>query len=314
MRVKIKLAVRDWDYLTPLALGDVQSERLEVEVHRMESVQDWTLNNAYDAGEVSFSKFVQGISHGGYPLECIPHFLMRGFRQRCILTRTDSDVVSLEQLAGKRVGVTGWADSGNTWTRTLLRRVGVSIDDVRWFAGRLSADDPVFDRLGKFAEKGHIEAVSGERPLTALMDTGELDALFTPFLPSEFMRSDTKLRFLLSDFRKHEVQYFHDVGYVPGIHLLGIKRDLTGMFPTLVDELSELLDESARLWREKRVKYQDTTPWLIDDIVRTSRDLPLDWNANGLEHNEKMIGDFALELFEQRIIDRPIEARAVFQR
>ncbi|MGT2476519.1 nitrate ABC transporter substrate-binding protein [Paraburkholderia terrae] len=312
MRLKVKLAVRDWDYLTPLALGDVQSSRLDIEVDRVSAVQDWNCHNDYDAGEVSFSRYVQGIAGGGYPLRCVPHFLMRGFRQRCILTSAESDLTNLESLAGKRIGVTGWSDSGNTWTRTLLRRVGVQIDDVRWYAGRLTESYPIIDRLGRFARPGHIEATPGERSLVDMVKSGELDALFSPFLPPEFFSDGAGLRFLLPDFRSEEVRYFKDVGYVPGIHLLGVKSENCEQYPWLAGELSEVIGESARIWAEKRAKYQDTTPWLLDDIARTSRDLPATWNTNGFANNERMINDFSVELFEQRIIERSPEAKALF--
>lgn len=35
MRITVRLAVRDWDFLTPLALGDVSSERLDLKIDRV---------------------------------------------------------------------------------------------------------------------------------------------------------------------------------------------------------------------------------------------------------------------------------------
>ncbi|WP_454872565.1 ABC transporter substrate-binding protein [Paraburkholderia xenovorans] len=312
MRLKVKLAVRDWDYLTPLALGDVKSSKLDIEVDRVQAVQDWTQDNDYDAGEVSFSKYVQGMATGGYPLRCLPHFLMRGFRQRCILTSTEGDITRIEDLAGKRIGVTGWSDSGNTWTRTLLRRVGIGIENVQWYAGRLTESYPVIDRLGRFSRPGRIEATPDEKPLVDMLKAGELDALFSPFLPPEFFSDSAGLRFLLSDFRAEEVRYFKDVGYVPGIHILGIKPDLCEQYHWLAGEIGEVIEESARIWSEKRIKYQDTTPWLLDDIARTSRDLPTTWNSNGFAHNERMIDDFAVELYEQHVIETRLDAKTLF--
>ncbi|VVD85632.1 ABC transporter substrate-binding protein [Pandoraea soli] len=314
MKLKVKLAVRDWDYLTPLALGDVKSSKLDIDVHRVQAVQDWTQENDYDAGEVSFSKYVQGMATGGdYPLWCLPHFLMRGFRQRCILTSTGSDITRVEDLAGKRIGVTGWSDSGNTWTRTLLRRAGIGIEDVRWYAGRLTESDPIIDRLGRFARPGRIDATPNEKPLVDMVKGGELDALFSPFLPPAFFSDHSGLRFLLSDFRAEEVRYFREVGYVPGIHILGVKPDLCKQYPWLAGEIGGIIDESSRVWSEKRAKYQDTTPWLLDDIARATRDLPATWNSNGFASNEKMIDDFAVELYEQRIIETRLDAKTLFR-
>ena len=63
---------------------------------------------------------------------------MRGFRHRCIITSRASPVARLEELKGGRIGVTGWQDSGNNWTRAALAQAGVVIEDVRWYAGRLT--------------------------------------------------------------------------------------------------------------------------------------------------------------------------------
>lgn len=311
--ITIRLAVRDWDYFTPLALGDVRSERFNVEVHRVNTlVDDLAASEYYDAGEVSFSRYAQARAKGDTSLLGVPHFLMRGFRQRCIITTADNPVTSLEQLKGGRIGVTGWQDSGNTWTRTLLREAGVGIEDVRWFAGRLTADHPIVDRLGRFGRPGHIEAAPGERPLIELLQTGELDAVFTPFMPQGFFLPGSGLRQVQADFRQAELAYFRRVGYVPGIHMLGIKPALVESLPWLPGELSRLIDRSAQVWQQKREKYADTTPWLLDDLRRTAQDLPANWNDNGFDVNRKMIADFARELYEQDITDTLLTPEAMF--
>ncbi|WP_380184429.1 nitrate ABC transporter substrate-binding protein [Kalamiella sp. sgz302252] len=311
--VTIRLAVRDWDYFTPLALGDIRPEGFALEVHRVGTlVNELASSELYDAAEISFSRYAQLRAKGDSSLLALPHFLMRGFRQRCIITTENSPLVSLAQLKGKRIGVTGWQDSGNSWTRALLREAGVEISDAYWFAGRLTAEHPVVDRLGGFGEPGRIEAAPGERPLIELLQAGELDAVFTPFMPQGFFLPGSGLRQLQRDFREAELAYFNRVGYIPGHHLLAFKPEIAQQYPTIPAELSRLIDQSARLWHEKREKYADTTPWLLDDLRRTAQDLPASWNSNGLEANRKMIGDFASELFAQGIIAERLTPEALF--
>lgn len=313
MSIKVRLAVRDWDYYMPLALGDLKPKDFELELHRVGTLPgDLATSAEYDAGEVSFSRYTQAVATGDHSLVCVPHFLMRGFRQRCVITAKHSPLHSFSQLKGKKIGVTGWQDSGNTWTRTLLSREGVGIEDAYWYAGRLTAAHPIVDRLGRHARPGRIEAAPQERPLDELLQTGELDAVFTPFMPPKFFDADSPLRFFLPDFRAAEVAYFNEVGYVPGIHVLGLKPSLAAEHPWLPRALSELLDESARIWLEKRMKYADTTPWILDDIRRTAIDLPADWNDNGLEVNRKMIDDFVTEMFEQKLIGQRVSAETLF--
>lgn len=301
-KTTIRLAVRDWDYLVPLALGDVRSSEVEVEVHRLGTLpEDLAAEARYDAGEVSFSRYAQARARGDEAIVGVPHFLMRAFRHRCIITAAQSPLTRIEQLAGKRIGLTGWQDSGNVWTRAILRQAGIGIDDARWFVGRLTAEHPIVDRLNGHGRPGRIEAVPGERPMVELLRTGDLDAVFTPFMPPGFFAPDSGLRPLLPDCRRTEVDYFKATGYVPGIHVLGIKRALVQERPGLPQALGELLDESARLWLEKRRKYADTTPWIIDELQQTARDLPDSWNHNGFAQNERMIADFGKELHAQGI-------------
>ena len=165
------------------------SERLEVQVDRVVTLfDDLAAEPAYGAAEISFSRYASRRAVGNDTIVGVANFIMRGFRHRCIIARQDSSLERLEQLAGKRIGVTGWQDSGNTWTRAALRHAGVGVEDAFWFAGRLTSDHPVVDRIGGFGRPGRIEAVSGERPLMELLATGELDAVFTPFMPPAISR------------------------------------------------------------------------------------------------------------------------------
>jgi 4,5-dihydroxyphthalate decarboxylase len=66
------------------------------------------------------------------------------------------------------------------------------------------------------------------------------------------------------------------------------------------------------MWNDKREKYADTTPWLLDDLRRTAQDLPADWNANGFDANKKMIADFGTELFEQGITSQCLTPEDLF--
>lgn len=311
--VTIRLAVRDWDYFTPLALGDIQPQDFKLEIHRVGTlVGDLATSRDYDAAEISFSRYAQLRAKGDNSLLALPHFLMRGFRQRCIITTEDNQLVALEQLKGKKIGVTGWQDSGNTWTRALLREVGVTIDDAYWYAGRLTQEHPIVDRLNGFGRPGRIDAAPGERPLIDLLKAGELDAVFTPFMPQGFFLKGSGLRQLQTDFRQAELDWFNRVGYIPGHHLLAFKPEMAAAHPDIPQQVSELIEQSARLWHDKREKYAETTPWLLDDLRRTAQDLPADWNANGFGANKKMIRDFATELFEQGITAQCLTPEALF--
>lgn len=313
MSVKLRIAVRDWDYLTPLALGDVRSTKLELIVDRVGTLVSHPGQDAdHEASEMSFSRYTSMCVEGDTSVVAIPNFIMRGFRHRCVITSADNKITSFEQLAGKRIGVTGWRDSGNTWTRAALRRDGIGVDDAYWYAGRLTEAHPITDRLDGFGREGRIEAVPAERPMMELLREGWLDAVFTPFMPDGYFESNSGFRQVLSDFRSAEHAYFNDVGYVPGMHLIGIKAAVIEQHPWIAEELSNLLDESQAVWTAKRRKYAETTPWMLDELLKSAQELPVGWNASGLAANTKMINDFAQELFIQGILPRKLTVEELF--
>lgn len=314
MTVTLRIATRDWDYLTPLLLGEVASSNLALHITRVGTLfSDLDAHPQFDACEMSFSRYASGVAAGGNPgIVGIPCFIMRGFRHRCVITTESSPLERLSDLRGKRIGVTGWRDSGNTWTRAALRREGVGVEDASWFAGRLTAEHPITDRLDGFGRPGRIEAAPGERPMVDLLHDGELDAIFTPFMPKGFFGKGSGLRQLLRDVRRAEEEYYDDVGYVPAHHVIAVKAEQVRQNPWLPDELSRLIDESQRVWTEKRRKYADTSPWVIEELILAARALAPDWNGSGFDRNRRMVTDFAEELHVQGILPQRLEAERLF--
>jgi 4,5-dihydroxyphthalate decarboxylase len=313
MKVEIRLALRDWDYVTPLALGDVADERIALKVDRVGTLPDNLATDPdYDACEVSFSRYTTGRSRGEAGIFGVPNFVMRGFRHRCIITSRTSKLTRLEELKSARIGVTGWQDSGNTWTRAALAEAGIGIEDAFWAVSRLAADHPVTDRVGRYGRPGRIEALPGQPPLLDLLAAGEIDAVLMPFMPKGFFAPGSAFRALLPDVRAAEVGYFRKVGFVPGMHIIGLKPEIVARDPWLPQALSDLLDESQRVWLEKRRRYADTTPWLIDELVRSGHDLPEDWNASGLGPNRPMIAAFLEQLRIQELAETDLTPETLF--
>ncbi len=313
MRMKVRLGVRDWDYVTPLLLGDVKPEGFELEVQRFADLPtDLANDDRYDAAEMSLSRYATGRARGETGVTGVPHIMMRAFRHRCIITAKRSGLTAVAQLKGKRIGLAGWQDSGNTWTRALLRREGIAIEDAQWRISRLLASHPIIDRLGRYGRPGLVEVVKGDTPLLEMLERGELDAVFMPFMPPGFYDATSPFRQLVTDFRAAELKYFAEVGYVPGHHVLGLKAAVANANPGLPQALSAVIEKSYRTWQEKRLRYADTTPWLLDEVRHVAQDLPAGWDRNGYAANARMFGDFCTELHAQQLIGAPITPELLF--
>lgn len=311
MAVQTNLAVRDWDYLTPLLLNEVSSSELDLNITRVNTlVDDWSKHPEYDGGEMSLSRYSQLKAKGDDSLIGIPHFLMRGFRHRCILTRKSSEINELKSV--KKVGLTGWQDSGNIWTRAIFRQAGIDMKDIHWFVGRLTAEHPIVDRLAGFGQPGWIDNCPDDTPMVELLEMGELDAICTPFMPAGFFNEDSKLRPLFENYQNIERTYVQEQGYIPGIHIVVLKRDFVANNPGIGKLISAAFDDSYHLWMDKRTKYADTTPWLLDDISRMHKDLPQTWNDQGISANKKMLEDWCIEIYEQGILSEPLSINTLF--
>ena len=298
--MKIRLAVRDWDFITPLLLGDVRAEGIDLTLERVENLpEDFTKDTRYDAAETSMSRYCLARARGDESVVGIPHFIMRAFRHRCIVTSKASGLTRIADLTGRRIGLAGWQDSGNTWTRAILRRDGIGVEDARWCISRLLPGHPIIDRLAGFGRPGLVEPVAGDTPLLPMLERGEIDAVFMPFMPAGFFDAASPFRQLLPEFRQAEVAYCKAVGYVPGIHLIGLRPEIAKANPAAAHAISAALDKSNAVWMEKRLRYADTTPWLLDEMRQVAQDLPDGWLRNGLAANQHMIADFCTELTAQ---------------
>lgn len=306
----IRLAVRDWDHVTPLALGEVDltplhNRGLDLEVHRVSTLPDLAepTGPSFDAAEVSLSRYCMSVGAGDHRVVARPHFLMQTFRHRCVIVRSDSPHTTIEELRGSTIGLTGWQDSGNTWTRALIADHGVGIEDARWVAGRLTDTHPDTDRLQGYGRPGLIDQAPVGSTLTGLLADRTLDAVMTPFMPTDFFDHPSPWRTLLPDVPAAEIAYAHRKGFVPGIHLLGFTAELIMAEPELTMIISDLLAESRRVWLERRRKYADTSAWLLMDLRREAHALPAGWDDRGLDRQGPMITEFLEEQRRQGLTD-----------
>ena len=307
----IRLGLRFWDHLTPLILGDVRSPHFELHITRLPATPDVATSSEFDGGETSFSRYTLGVARGDDRLVGLPAFVMRGFRHRCLVVRRDSPFTEPSQLAGRRIGLTGWRDSGNTWTRAVLRHAGVDLSAIAWTVGPTFDGDVAADAAGGALPSNVTHSAPGVSLISALL-AGGLDALMMPFMPPDFHAPESPLRPLIADYRAAEIEYFRDVGFVPGIHVVTLKRAIVADHPWLPTALLDVLDGSKRLWWQQRKALFDTTPWLLQYIDTTIKTIGDDWMPYGLEPNERMVAAFCMELEAQGIAPQHIDPSTVF--
>lgn len=308
----IRIVVRDYDHVGPLAKGDVRPEGIDLTLDRVSPIARFLEDESFQGGEMSFSKYLIGLSNGDRSYVGLPLFVMRAFRHRCFFVRRDSGLASFRDLEGKRVGTNGWPDTGNTWSRAAMRLDGVSIEGISWWVGPIDESvEQAFGHRSSVAPAG-INAVPEGRTLAGMLLDGDLDAMMVPWPPSAFNEPGSPIVRLFPDFRAVETDYYRRTGIYPGHHILALRREMVEEHPWVAKRVFDAFEESRLLSQEKRLQLTDVTPWSLADLEETVATFGRDWQPNGVAANRAMVETFCEEQHAQGLVTRKVDPDAVF--
>jgi 4,5-dihydroxyphthalate decarboxylase len=127
MALPIKLAGYFWDHITPLRTGDVVPDGIDLTYDTAHGLGPVADDPTCHGGEASLGRYMLDVSKGDTSYIGLPVFPMFAFRHRCFLVKRGTTIGDLKELEGKRVGMDGWPNSGNTWTKVTLGQAGVDI-------------------------------------------------------------------------------------------------------------------------------------------------------------------------------------------
>jgi 4,5-dihydroxyphthalate decarboxylase len=251
-------------------------------------------------------------SKGDRSYIALPIFPMFAFRHRCFLVKRGTVISDLKALEGKRVGMDGWPNSGNTWTRVTLRQAGVDIWKIDWVIAPIEgAPDAGHGRVAP-GSPPNVTAGPEGKSLVDLLLAGEIDVMVAAFMPSGFFKPDSPIVPMIPDYRAAERAYYQEHGYVPAHHLVKLHREVLERDPWIARSLMTAFTESKRLWVERRRHLADTTPWLLQDLADSAATFGDDWQPYGLEPNLTMLTDFCQDQYAQKLVTAPVDPVAAF--
>jgi 4,5-dihydroxyphthalate decarboxylase len=304
----LTLATRDYEFVAPLAFGDVRPEGIDLQLLRtFDALPRVMQDPAIHGGEASFSRYVQRLAGGDRAFVGLPVFIMREFRHRNFYVRRDHRYTDLAQLAGARIGLDAWPASGNTWSRGLLREAGVALDRVRWVVGAVNpgAPPPAADALPPGVELA-------KRPMRDMLLEGELDVLVWAWTPAGFYAPDSPIVRLFPDYRRAERDYYRRTGIYPGHHIVVLRRDLVEREPWAVRSVYRAFAEARAVADRNRLQLHESSPWLLADLEESAALLGPGFSPYGYRENRAMVAAFCAEQSAQGLIAAPLEADLVF--
>lgn len=307
--VPVTIATRDYDYVAPLAFGDVKGAGIDLTMIRAFDALDQFRNNpAIDGGEASFSQYLRRIAGGDRSLVGLPIFIMREFRHRCFFVRRDSDLTDVSQLRGLRVATDAWGASGNTWSRALLRREGVPLGSIRWFVGPV---DPGPTSAADALPAG-VEAVPPGRSLGDMLVAGEIDAAMCPWAPRVFHEPGSKIRRLYADYRAAEREYYRRTRIFPGHHVIVLRRPVVERHPQIVAAVFDAFVRAREMSERNHRVLHESSPWVLADLEDQDALMGPGFKPYGYREDRAMVAAFCEEQLAQGLIREPLDPDRLF--
>ncbi|WP_324716751.1 hypothetical protein U7230_00235 [Carboxydochorda subterranea] len=270
----------------------------------------------FDAAEMSLSSYVVSLFSDNPPFIAIPVFPSRFFRHSCIYVNSHSGIREPNDLIGKRVGTPEYQMTAGVWIRGILSdEYGVPVDSVEYFTGgEEEPGRPEKLRLD-LPSNIHVHPIGPEKTLSAMLDSGEIDALYTARMPSCFARGSQNVRRLFPNYKEVEQAYFQKTRIFPIMHTVVIRRDVYEKHPWVAQSLMKALAQAqqeayADLYQTAALKLM--LPWLTSHVEETRAVMGRDFWPYGFEANEATLAVFLRYSYEQGLSKRLLQPRDLF--
>lgn len=248
-RLRLTLAVGDYDITRPLIDGAVQPQGVELLTLACPSPQrHWRMltHAEFDVAELSLGSYVALRGRGHDDLVAIPVFPHRRFRHGYAFVAAASGVRQPADLAGQTVGVRSWQTTAGVWLRGILaEHHGLALQRVRWLA-QDGEDVPLALPDGLV-----LERVAEGDDVTERCARSEIAGLIYPELPRQLRAGDGRIRRLFADPKRAEQAYFAATGIFPIMHVVAVRAGLLAEHRWLARNLFDAFEAAKRLAVER---------------------------------------------------------------
>jgi 4,5-dihydroxyphthalate decarboxylase len=246
----------------------------------------------------------------------VPAALSKIFRHSCIYVRTGAGIKSPEDLRGKRVGTSQWSATALVFMRGMLEHdYGVKSQDMHWFMGglRTFVEPPLIPL--DLPESIRLDVLSNRQTLEQMFEAGELDALFSIYMPQLFVDGSPAIARLFPNHKQAEQEYYRRTRIFPIMHTVVLREDVYRAHPWAAQSIYKALLEARDLAVDGLYDsdaLRVALPWLLDHVEETRRVIGNDFWAYGLEPNRPTYEAIGRYVHEQGLSPRVVEAGELF--
>jgi len=202
------------------------------------------------------------------------------------------------------------------WIRGVLSdEYGVPVNSVTYVTGGEEEPNRVEKLKLDLPADIRVESIGPTQTLSAMLASGEIDALYTARMPSSFETGGGKVKRLFEDFMPVEQDYFRRTGIFPIMHTVVVRREvyeqnrwvaqsLTKAFCQAQQESYRDLSETAAL--------KTMLPWLTAHVEETRREMGDDFWPYGFDRNRQTLSTFLRYSFEQGLSKHLLQPEQLF--
>jgi 4,5-dihydroxyphthalate decarboxylase len=318
---KLQLTMACWNYDRTRSLmeGRVPIDGVELNYLNLpveETFFRMLRHREFDVSEMSLSSYTLSLFQESPPFIAIPIFPSRCFRHSCIFVNADTGIREPKDLAGKRIGNPEYQMTATVWIRGILSdEYDVPVTSPTYFTGG-EEETGRPEKVGVALPPAfRVQSIPSDKTLSRMIETGEIDALYTARTPSTFRGGSGKVRRLFTDYQAVERDYYRKTKLFPIMHTLVIRRDIYQKHPWVAQSLYKAF---ATAQKETYAELHETSalkcmlPWLVSHLEETEKTMGSDFWPYGLDPNLHTLSTFLRYSFEQGLSKRQLTPKELF--
>jgi 4,5-dihydroxyphthalate decarboxylase len=318
---KLRLTMACWNYDRTRALLEDRVPIDGIELTYLNLLVEETFfrmlrNHEFDVAELSLSSYTVSLFKENPQFIAIPVFPSRFFRHSCIYIHAGSKIRKPKDLIGKRVASPEYQMTAPVWIRGILSdEYNVPVTSARYFTG--GEEEP--GRSEKIAlnlpPEIRVQPIGPTQTLSKMLETGEIDALYTARMPSSFLSGLGKVRRLFEDYQTVEREYYLKTKIFPIMHTVVIRRDVYEKHPWVAQSLFKAFVLAQReVYRDlhQTAALMFMLPWLPKHVEDTEKIMGQDFWPYGFEPNVHTLSTFLRYHYEQGLSKRQLTPKELF--
>jgi ABC-type nitrate/sulfonate/bicarbonate transport system substrate-binding protein len=267
----------------------------------------------FDVSELGWTYYLRGFGPDT-PYLALPVFPNRVFRHSCVFVNRQAGISTPRDLAGKTIGEWGmYGQDSGVWAKGILADdYGFRPEASRWVIGGLDSPSAPFGFVPQLRPEGvDITDAPADRSLAQLLESGDIDALFTANVPQSVLDGSARnIVRLFPDYEAVERDWYRRTGIYPMMHPVVIRKELLAAHPGLAravyDGFLRAKQAAGQRYDQARRLFGATLflPWADQLLERNAAFFGDDWWPYGTGANRHTVDTFLRYHYEQGLSER----------